>query len=120
MRKIKVDMFGQEVLLFDSRKDIDKWLKKNPIESQEDFETSLDTCTGLSGAVLTEDDAHWVVYLAEKDLRTLTHECVHMAYFLLDVAGVEHDVTNHEVFAYLQDYLFGECAKALKIPVVFD
>lgn len=120
MKKIKIDMFSQEVLLFSSREAITKWLKKNPIEDQESFEESLDSCQGLSGGVSCVDSAHWVIYLREKDLVTLSHECVHLAYFLLDAVGVEHNVNNHEVFAYLQDHLFSECANAMKIPTMFD
>ena len=36
-----------------------------------------------------------------KEPATLAHECVHAAYFVLDHAGIKHDVDNHEVLAYM-------------------
>ncbi|USE79495.1 hypothetical protein NDR89_23170 [Cupriavidus gilardii] len=55
-------------------------------------------------AFASKDSADWVC--------TASHECVHMAYYVLDCVGVEHDAGNHEAFAYLQGWLLGEVMAA--------
>lgn len=121
MHKIKVEVFGQEILLFSSREDFNRWEKRNPIESREAFHRDLDMSEGMAGGIFTEaGDAHWFIYLTELNLKTLCHESLHLAYMLLDVVGVRHDLDNHEILAYLLDFIFGECAKKLKLPLMFE
>ncbi len=121
MKKIQVDVYDQEIFLFESQKDIKKWLAKTPIHDHEEMINRVDTCAGLAGMLcpLDSDRAYWFIFLEEKDLGTLSHEAVHLAYMLLGLMGVEHDVHNHEAFAYLQGYIFKECARKLKLPILF-
>lgn len=121
MKKVKVDMFKQEIMVFCGRKDIDKWLEKNPVEDGEEMAGQLSMCSGLAGVLFTEDgNGRWFIYLEEKDLSTLSHESVHVAYMMLEMVGVEHDANNHESFAYLQEFIFSETADKLKIPTKFE
>lgn len=51
--------------------------------------------------IFTDADKHpdeWMV--------TAAHECLHAAYSILDVCGVEVDPDNHEALTYLHGYLF--------------
>lgn len=122
MKKVSVDVYNQEILIFSSEHDFHKWLKKNPIQDQEEMESRISMCAGLAGILCTVEDeiAYWFIFLEEKDLSTLSHEALHISYMLLAMVGVEHDVNNHEAFAYLQGFIFKEVARKLKIPTLFD
>lgn len=54
-----------------------------------------------------------ILLLPEIDDLTLWHECLHAAWYALDVFGVKIDVDNHEVLAYQQGYLFEQIKKRL-------
>lgn len=47
-----------------------------------------------------DDRAAWMV--------SASHEAIHAAYYILDVVGIRHDVTNHEALCYLHDVILGE------------
>ena len=38
-------------------------------------------------------------------LRRVTHECTHMSWYILDALGIEINVDNHEMQAYLIEEL---------------
>lgn len=116
MKKINVDVYSQEVLVFDGFKKLEKWIKKNPIsqEEQEQLDSLMSYSSGFAGICSTlNGENYWFIVLKEKDLITLTHECLHIAYMMLDAIGVEHDVENHEALCYLHHYIFGEAGKLL-------
>lgn len=117
MKKVQVEIYGQEIMIFNGRKDIDSWIKKNPVVVDEDFEVQLDCCSGLAGVMFTEDgEGLWFIYLEEKNLAVLCHESLHISYMMLDMVGVQHDAGNHEAFAYLQEFIFKIVAQKLRIP----
>jgi hypothetical protein len=116
MKKINVDVYGQEILVFSSFKKLENWIKKNPVSEEEmnQLNQLMGHAHGFAGICRTLDDQdHWFIVLKEKDLITLTHECLHIAYMMLDAIGVEHDVENHEALCYLHHYIFGEAGKIL-------
>ena len=122
MKKITVDVYEQEIMIFESKRHFDKWVKKNPVEDQEALCEKMGVCSGLAGLLCTTSNEHawWFIYLEEKDLSTLSHEALHLAYMILDMVGIEHDINNHEALAYLQGHIFKEAATKLKIPLLFE
>lgn len=120
MKKVSVGLYKQEILIFCGRKDIEKYVQKNPVEDGEQLALQLDMSAGLAGVLFGEDgDGRWFIYLEEKDLSTLSHEAVHITYMMLEMVGVQHCAENHEAFAYLQEFIFSETAKKLKIPTTY-
>jgi len=66
---------------------------------------SVETKTGLAIAVLITP---------EVNDETIWHECLHAAWYTLDVYGVKLSVDNHEALAYLQGHLYTEIKKRMK------
>jgi hypothetical protein len=121
MKKFKIDVYGQTVLLFESKKDLEKWQEKNLVEDPENLKAEIAMSAGMAGVMCMQDGGvHWFIYLEEKNLVTLCHESCHLAYLILDMVGVIHTSENHEMLAYLQDYIFGKCANLMKLPVIFE
>lgn len=117
MKKVSVDVYRQDIMVFDGKKDMSKWIKKNPVEDEEELMGQLEMSAGLAGVLFTADgEGRWFIYLEEKDLCTLSHEAVHLAYMMLHMVGVEHSADNHEALAYLQESIFSQVADKLKIP----
>ena len=48
------------------------------------------------------------------EARTVVHEAVHIAYYLLSARGVKFDDENHEILALLVDYVFEEAVNFKK------
>lgn len=121
MKKIRIDIYDQEVMLFSSRKDFEKWMKKNPIREMEEMHQHIRQASGLAGMVCEaeSEEARWFIYIEEYDLSVLSHEAVHISMMMLGVLGIEIDAANHEALAYLQGYIFKECANKLKLPTLF-
>ena len=118
MKKIKVDVYGQEIKVFETFKSMKNWVSKkgNEISEEEnsELESLMDCSSGFAGILKTLDNTnHWFITLEEKNLITLTHESLHIAYMMLDFIGVEHSVDNHESLCYLHHYIFGEAGKLL-------
>lgn len=65
-------------------------------------------CVGMSQPFQNEKDGGHVVIIGwfDNDVSTLIHEIAHTTFFILDGANVKITPDNHEVFCYLQDYLF--------------
>ena len=63
---------------------------------------------GVTQAFQNEIDGAHVVVIGwfDEDIGTFIHELSHATFFILDGAGVKIAPDNHEVFCYLQDYLF--------------
>lgn len=61
------------------------------------------------GGVAFHDDGHVILYVVKRnDLKTMCHESVHAANFVLKFAGVEVDTSNDETLAYLTEWIFGQ------------
>lgn len=52
------------------------------------------------------------VQFAEDDI-TMVHESIHTAWHILDHAGIELTVDNHEALAYTVEWIVNECRKWL-------
>ena len=52
------------------------------------------------------DGDNIVCVLRTNSKNTIVHECVHIAWYLLHTIHVNIDVNNHEIQAYLVDYLY--------------
>lgn len=65
-------------------------------------------CVGVSQPFQNKDDGGHVVVIGwfDNELSTFIHELSHTTFYVLDAAGVKISPDNHEVFCYLQDYLF--------------
>lgn len=113
MKKIKVDVYGQEIMVFKSTDDMQRWIKKNPVHEEECFD-EFHHAAGFAGILMMEDGSgRFFMCIQDGDVITVCHEALHLAYQMLHAVGVEHDVENHEALAYLQHYIFGEAAKSL-------
>lgn len=64
----------------------------------------IDTAKGRAIAILM---------LSEVPDSVIWHECLHASWYILDAFGVYIDAANHEVLAYMQDYLLTEIKKRL-------
>lgn len=121
MKKFSIDIYKQQVLLFCGKKDIEKWVRKNPVEDAEELMAQLEMSAGMAGVLFSESgDGSWFLYTEEKDLATISHEAVHLSYMILAMVGVEHDSNNHEALAYLQENIFLQAAEKLRIPTKFE
>lgn len=73
--------------------------------------TVSDVCEGRCAevAVMTRDDGYKMVYIVinnpDKMQNTITHECIHAAWRVLDLVGIEVDSDNHEALAYVAGWL---------------
>jgi hypothetical protein len=60
-------------------------------------------------AVIVNDDGYRQIYLVFTDdyfaQNTLTHECVHAAWRVLEMVGIEVDVDNQEPLAYVAGWI---------------
>jgi len=64
----------------------------------------IDTAKGTAIAILLLSDV--------PDL-SIWHECLHASWYILSAFGVQIDVSNHEILAYTQGYLYEEIKKRL-------
>lgn len=120
MKKIKIELYNFEILLFTSPQDLQRWMRKNcEAECTEYMVEFANTSEGSAGLLpKTDGTAEWFISLTSKDLTTLCHESLHIAYMALDAIGVKHDVENHESLCYLQHHIFEKAAKKLgMLPV---
>lgn len=97
-RVLDTGCYPVKVLVFTSKKKYQKYLKVfNNTEPLDDL---------IAEASVQELQKKWFsLYLPTQDICTVVHECLHMAWFVLDYVGVEIDQDNHEALAYLQEHL---------------
>ena len=55
-----------------------------------------------------KDDHKKIILVQPASNRLIVHETFHAAVHILDDIGQHFDIANHEVHAWLQDYLFDE------------
>lgn len=142
MKKIPVDIYNCEVLTFDSYTDLKRYCKRmdaNIPESEFTY-TDLGNIQHISGgmagvlvypeqpadlffAVDTEQytkdgEQDGDIYIDYPDLmNAVSHEALHMTWFILDNVGVGIDADNHESSTYLLGYLV---KKYLELHKVFE
>lgn len=59
--------------------------------------------------------ASLIILCSINDLQTITHECVHAAWGVLETVGIEVSFENQEPLAYLTDWIFQATIKAFKL-----
>jgi len=125
MKRIPVDIYRQEVLLFSSYKELERYCKKEDIDLEErswdGLKASMEASEAMAG-VLMYPDGSGAFYIALESitLGNLLHECIHGAFFILENAGVEISFKNQESITYLSQYLFEEAVSKLKLIEVVD
>lgn len=97
---------GVEVLLVHTKEQLEFLIEENGLDID-----GWDSCDGRALQIEQGGSAAFIIMIKSLGLnyRTLVHECVHMAQYILDYKGIPTDVDNTEVVAYLTDYLFKEC-----------
>lgn len=120
MKKISVDVFQQDVLLFGTFAELERYCKKQNINMEEGdphgLKSMMESAGGMAG-VLCYPDGTGCIYIALEDrtLGNLVHECIHAAYFILENAGVPITFDNQESVTYLSQYLFEQSLAKLKL-----
>lgn len=74
--------------------------------------------TSTTEAVVTRWGDAGVLALFRKDkltLQVLVHECVHIVNFIFKAKGIDLDIDNDELQAYLTDWVFNEINKTLTL-----
>jgi hypothetical protein len=114
VHRVKVKPFpGTVYVLIGTIDDITEELKRREIRDYNKIFTpgtdaaavSVETPTGNAIAVLITPDV---------DDLTIWHECLHAAWYVLDIFGVHITVDNHEALAYMQGHIFEEIKKRMK------
>lgn len=124
MKIIDVSIYMQRVLAFDCYDEFEKYCKEhNVIESEEDEMMRLGS-SGLAGVIEYETpirdeegneiQADLFLALREKRLDDLSHEALHVAWTILENAGVNVDYEQQEPITYLAQYIFREYCKKFK------
>ncbi|QPB11393.1 hypothetical protein [Providencia phage Kokobel2] len=95
MKKLIVPIYGSIVRVFAS---VDEYTKYYGVavgdDSYEAFVSTLQRGTEISHAVVFSG-------ISTMTAATISHESVHIAWRVLDRAGVKVDVDNHEALSYL-------------------
>lgn len=114
MKSIKIELYNTEVKLFASKKEMDRWLKKNCAQDVQEYLGHIgDYSDGMAGYLFTENDEHfYYIMLESMDLVTLCHESLHIAYMVLDAVNITHTIDNHESLTYLTHHVFEKAGKA--------
>ena len=71
---------------------------------------------GYCGKIDDQDGETRVVMLISKKTsdEVLYHECLHASWYILSIVGVDLDVYNHEVQAYMQGWLRKQVRKQIR------
>ena len=120
MKKIFVDIYKTEILLFGSYDELERYCKKNDVEMDERSYHGLAACIenseGLAGVLVDkEGGAEYFIAIREHCIGNLAHECLHAAYFILEGVGVQLSFENQEAVTYLFQYIFEEALIKLKM-----
>ena len=88
--------------------------KMNPVE----FEETKNSLLGSEGYALsanTGGGCHKFIWIGSIDhTKILMHECLHIAFYILDYFGVPANPQSQEAVAYMQGYLYEEIVKLHK------
>lgn len=124
MKKFKIEMYDQNVMVFRGPDDLARWIKRHLEDGpvKESLMEDIQYAGGLGGVLFSDrtGEGGFFVYVSNKCTKTISHESLHVAVMLLDMVNIKFDVSNHESLTYLQDFIFGKVCDALKIPTNFD
>ena len=86
--------------------------------NQLEFEETKKTILGCEGYALSADTGggcHKFIWVGDIDnTKILMHECLHVAFYILDYFGVPANPQSQEAVAYMQGYLYEEIVKRHK------
>ena len=109
---VYIDMLKVSVLIVSSKKQYTFLIKNNNIGGNI---LPWESSNGITYQWCIDGADYFVIVLQQTTLRTIVHECVHMAQYILDNKGIGTGIDNTETLAYLVDYLFSEVVKVLGI-----
>lgn len=120
MKKINVAIYQTDVLVFGDYNDLNRYCKRNNVimeeRSHHGLAANIENSEGLAGVLVDEEgEAEFFVAIREKCIGTLSHECLHAAFFILENVGVEISFQNQEAITYLHQYIFEEALLKLKM-----
>jgi hypothetical protein len=111
-KRLIIPIYEQALTVSNDLVSLTKYLKKTY-----KFELIAEDYAGCQGWLLplnlSNGSVTWVLFA--EDTQTLVHEAVHAAWHILNHVGVEIEFENHEVQAYLVDYIFHQTAKELSL-----
>ena len=120
MKKINVDIYRTEILLFGSYEELERYCNKNSVNMEErsyhGLAASMESSEGLAGVLVDkEGGAEHFIAIRQKCIGNLAHECLHATYFILENVGVSLAFENQEAVTYLFQYIFEEALFKLKM-----
>ena len=110
MKNIVVEPFSFNVAIFEDKEECISWVKEHHPTDQETLD-KLKNCEGLtmqfesSPVYVFANSASTVFAIYLKDMESLDHEIVHLTWYILEYSEVNIDSNNHEIQAYLFDYI---------------
>ncbi len=84
-----------------------------------EYNVNLDKSDGKAIEVSNDERSAFIIWIrhndkTDKNLAALTHECVHIAGWILGNRGIKITPDNDEPLTYLTEYIFKNCVKHLK------
>jgi hypothetical protein len=108
MKEVKVPLYGFRIFFCNDESELRDYIKKNA----PDPETALpgkDRFLGLCPDFQGKDGCkHRIMAIVDGNMSTLAHEATHMAFIVLEAAGITVEADNNEALAYLVDWLFAQ------------
>lgn len=136
MRKIPVEIYNCEVLTFNSYNDLKRYCKRMDANIPEtdftytDLGSIQDISGGMAGVLVYPEQPADLFFAVDTEqyvnddrvdypdlMNAVSHEALHMTWFILDNVGVDIDADNHESSTYLMGYLV---KKYLELHKVFE
>jgi len=99
--RIDCIIYPVEIGVFYTTTKADKWGKeKGIVFDHEGNEAWTDAPEDEDG------NPYFLAYIPKHvDIPVISHECMHLAMFVLDYVGVDISPDNHEALCYLQEYI---------------
>ena len=103
------DPYGSQIAVVHGVKHYNRYLKWLGV-GKKTRRDALSLCEGSNGnaALITDPSGlNWYFLVLIDDIghRLIYHECLHLAWFVLEAKGVAVDSDNQEALTYLQGYL---------------
>ncbi|MGR3495237.1 hypothetical protein [Citreimonas sp.] len=102
------DVFNVEIGVFWKRKRFSRWLRERGMQECDG------AADGKAACVRDPEGVDWHVMLICDGApeKTIVHECVHVADWIMDSAGVPCNAENTEIRAYLVAHIYQQVSKA--------
>ncbi len=120
MKKVRVPLFNFSVYFSNDIDETTRFVEKN-CGDEKTLNTIKDALEDSLGVTITfndkEDRFTRVLGVFNGEVGTAAHESVHVAYSIIRGAGIDITEENHEVLAYLTDWLLTQFMKRYKLEV---